>query len=192
MQMGARGPQYGIQLLLRSDVQADLKITDEQKTKIEAARPQRGQGRQGGGGGAPGAPGAGGGQPDAATMAARRAEQEKVVNDILTPDQQKRLKEIAIQLAGTQAIVSPEVQKDLGFTEDQKKKITDLQKTYQEASQSLREKMRNQELDRQQAMEAFTKNTDTLKAELAKILTPEQSEKLKTLGGAPFKADTQN
>ena len=201
---GRGGVQTGAMLLFRNDVQADLQLTDEQKTKLTALRPARGQGAGGrrnggagaggtaaggnGGAGATGGAGAGGGQAGAE---ARRAEMQKQVAEILTPDQAKRLKEIGIQIAGVQAVVDPAVQKDLGLDTAQLDKIKGIQSKYQEAMTSVRQRMRSQEIDREKATEAMKTNNDTLKAEIEKVLTPAQAEKLKTLGGKPFKAEEQ-
>jgi hypothetical protein len=185
---GQRGQQGGGQVLFRNDVQTDLQLTDAQKTKLtEYRQSMRGQGGrrgQGGGGGQ-------GGGFNREEMAARRAEQEKKLAEILTPEQVKRLKEIQIQLAGAQAIVQPDVQKELGLDAAQTKKIEDLQKGFRDANQSVQERMRSNEIDRQKAMEARRTNTEALRTELQKVLTAAQAEKLKTLGGKPFKADEQ-
>lgn len=189
---GQRGQQGGGQVLFRTDVQTDLQLTDEQKTKLtEYRQSMRGQGGRRGQGGNGGNGGNGGGGFNREEMAVRRAEQEKKLAEILTPEQVKRLKEIQIQLAGAQAIVQPEIQKELGLDATQTKKIEDLQKGFRDANQSVQERARNNEIDRQKAMEARRNNTEALKTELQKVLTAAQAEKLKTLGGKPFKADEQ-
>jgi hypothetical protein len=185
---GQRGQgQQGGQVVFRSDVQADLQLTDEQKTKLTEYRTsmrgnrQRGQGGGGGNGGGQGA--------NREEMLARRAEQQKKLAEILTPEQVKRLKEIQIQMAGPQAVLDAEVQKELGLDAAQVKKIEDLQKTFREANQAVQQRVRSQEIDREKAAEARKTNNEALKTEITKILTAAQQEKLKTLGGKPFKAD---
>jgi hypothetical protein len=178
-------------LLQRSDVQADLALTDDEKIKIQALRPARGN--RGGGGGAGGA-GGGGAQrtiPTAEEMAARQAEERKTVADILTPDQLKRLDEIRIQISGDRAVLIPEVQTALALTEDQKTKIRDLNSKYRDATQSLMEKMRSGEISREDFGPKVTANTNVLGEELRKLLTAAQADKLKSLGGKPFKADPE-
>jgi hypothetical protein len=172
-------------LLRRADVQAELKITDDEKAKIEALpQPQRGQG--GGGGGA----GAAGGPPDpaamAAAMAARAAEEKKAIEAILTPEQMKRLGELVIQREGARAISRAEVQTDLGLSDDQKAKIKSLNDKFQEASRDLRAKVRSGDMEQQAMREATATNTKVLMDELTKVLTSEQADKLKAMGGTPF------
>jgi hypothetical protein len=54
---------------------------------------------------------------------------------------------------------------------------------------ALGQKMRDQEITREDFTAAMTKNNDTMKEELGKILTSAQADKLKTMGGKPFTAD---
>lgn len=144
---GQRGMRMGgglaplSMLVQRPDVQKDLGVNDAQKEKLAALRPQRGPGGPGGGaaggqrgqGGQGGQAGQGqrgqggqGGPPDFQAMQRQRAEQDKRVQEILTPAQFKRLGEIRIQLAGVMAALDPDIQKALGVTADQKKKLDEL------------------------------------------------------------------
>jgi len=176
---GGRGGGVA-RLLFRSDVQTDLQLTADQKTKLDALRTSmRGQ-RGGAGGGTP---------PTADEMKARRDEQQKQVAAILTPEQVKRLGEIAIQVAGDQAVLEPDVQKQLDLTADQKAKIKDLQDKQREANQSIRDKVQSGEIQRDASRDLMQKNNQAMSDEIHKLLTEAQLAKLKTLGGTPFKAD---
>jgi hypothetical protein len=180
-------------LLNRTDVQKDLKLTDDQKTKLAAARQDmqdkmRAAFQNGGGGG----------QPDQAAMQARMAEMQKMqadfattVKGILTPEQADRLLGIFVQLNGTNAITNAEVQSKLGLTSDQTAKIKALQDGQMKATQELGQKMRNQEIDMQAFQDTMKKNNDTMKSELEKVLTDDQKSKLKALEGAKFEAEQQ-
>jgi len=187
---GGGGNSFG--LLRRSDVQADLQLSVDQKTKIQSLmdsmRGQRGDRGQGA---------AGGGTPPSDAdreamrqqMQARRAEMQKQLDSILTSDQTHRLKQISIQLRGNMAVLDESVQNDLGLSDSQKSKIKDLQQKMSDASQTLFQKMRDNSISREDAMTSFQKNNDIMKDELGKVLTDAQKDKLKELGGAPFKAD---
>lgn len=109
------------------------------------------------------------------------------IKAILTADQYKRLREISIQAEGASAIADPEFQKDLNVTDEQKTKVATLQKKQQDAMRELFQKMQDGELDREAMREAMTKNGAILKDEMAKLLSEEQKAKLKALSGAPFK-----
>lgn len=199
---GGRGGRMGmgqgrnmgpLQLANRADVQADLKVTADQKSKLEALR-QKQQDEQrarmeemrnsGGGGNF---------DPNEMRkqMEAQNAKMQEEVNKILDKSQQLRLKEIGIQLQGNRALLNPEIQKELGVTAAQKASIDSLMAKQQQANESIMEKMRNQEIDREAAMEARRKNDEALAAELGKVLTQAQQDQLKKMGGAPFKADPQ-
>jgi len=133
-------------LLLMEEVQTELKLTDEQKTKLRDSRDELrgglggGFGRrgQGGGGGGEG----GGGAPNFRDMSAeerqkfmedarkRMEEQSKKAEDlakgILTPEQMTRLNELRIQQQGVRAMGRPEVAAALKLTDAQKEAIDDI------------------------------------------------------------------
>lgn len=190
MQRGMGGDSLN-GLLRRADVQAELKLTDDQKTKLV---PQRGAGGAGGGGGQRGQGGAGGGGGqgggqafDPAAMRQRQAEQEKLVFETLDATQGARLKGLYVQRVGNRAILSGTIAKELSLTDDQNKKIEELQTKQREAMQSVMEKMRNGEIERDQLQDIMKKNNDIFSEELGKILTEDQKGKLKTMRGADFK-----
>lgn len=218
------GPMGGVQpaemLVMREDVQADLKLTDEQKSKLlelrQSMRPGGPGGAPGGGPGGPGGgpPGGGGGfgglPPGGAgqggpgqggpggpsdemrkAMEEARKKQTEAVKKILTAEQYARLKEISVQLAGNAALSDEEVQKSLGLTDAQKAKVKSLQQSQMAANQAVFQQARDGDLDPGQIREIMKKNTDILNAELGKVLTDAQKAKLKTMGGAPFKATEQ-
>ncbi|MBC8064062.1 MAG: hypothetical protein H7Y17_04480 [Chlorobia bacterium] len=171
----------GAFLLNREDVQGEIKLTADQKTKLDGLRQaQRDKMReafQGGGGG-------GDREAMMAAMQKMQAESAKETLAVLTDDQKKRLKELAIQRMGNAAIGNADLQKELGVTDDQKAKIKELQGKQQAANQAL---MENQDMDREARMAAFQKNTEVMNTELAKIITADQKAKLTAMGGKPFK-----
>lgn len=185
-QRGGFGQAGNMQLLQRADVKADLGITSEQTAKIEALQAaQREEMRalfQGGGGG-------GDREAMMAAFAKLTEATDKKLNEILTPTQTKRLLEINVQLSGNRALLLPAVQKALVLTEGQLAQVKALQAKQQEAMQSIMERMRNGEIERDQIGELRAKNDKILGEELAKILTADQATKLKAMAGKPFKAD---
>jgi DNA-directed RNA polymerase subunit F len=202
------GGNNELTLLQRKDVQTDLGLTDDQVTKLadmaEKARAQRGQSgaagggqRQGGQGGQGG--GQGGGQQmteeerakRAADAKARRDAQRKELVTIISEAQLKRVDQISLQIQGNNAILNPEMQGILKFSDDQAAKVKDLQAKQREAMTSLFEKMRNQEITREDMQASMQKNNDIMKAELGKIMTSVQAGILKEMGGKPFKADEE-
>ncbi len=170
---------------IREDVAKELKLTDDQKKKLLGVQDEQRQKMmdmfQGGGF-----------DPSdreklQKVIGDMMKESEKKVNEVLDDPQEKRLKELSIQRQGNSAITNPEVQKELGLTDAQKSKITALQTKQAEASQATMEKMRNGEIDRDQIQDIMAKNRKIMNDELGKILTTDQANKLKTMGGAAFK-----
>lgn len=128
------GMQGGPQILARQDVQAELKLTDSQKSQIqallEANRPQGGFGGGRGGGG--------GGQGfDPEALRAQRERMEAEVQKILTPEQYKRYRELNLQLQGPRALGQPEVAKEVGLSEAQQNQIRQLIQAEQETMRSM-------------------------------------------------------
>ena len=172
----------GVFLINRGDVQGEIKLTADQKSKLDALRQAQmdklREAMQGGGGDQ---------QDRMATFQKLQAENAKDTLAILTPEQKKRLKELAVQRMGNSAIANADMQKELGVTDEQKAKIKDLQDKQSTANAALREKMQNREIDMQQFQESMRKNTEVMNTELGKIMTADQKAKLAAMGGAPFK-----
>jgi hypothetical protein len=200
MQGGPGGGGSMTSLLNRPDVQKELALTSAQIAKIEELNPRRGGPggvRQGGvrqgGGGQGGGRGQGGNQGmDRDEMMKRMQEREKSILAVLDEKQQTRLKELFIQRAGNAALMNPEIQKDLGFTNEQKSKVEELQRKQQEASMAIMEKMRNGEIQREELGELMQKNGRTMNEELGKILTKEQAEKFESMKGKKFEFSENN
>ena len=186
MGRGMGGAQPAAMILARKDVKADLGGTDEQTRQIEDAQKASQEKmmsvfqelR------------AAGGPPDREAMQAAfqklQKESDAEIAKILKPEQQTRLKEITIQLAGNQAITREDVQKALEITADQKAKIKALQDKSREANQSVMEKMRNGEIQRDEIQAIMTKNGKVMNDELGKLLTEAQKKKLTEMGGKKF------
>jgi Spy/CpxP family protein refolding chaperone len=187
---GGFAQQSGFGLLRRTDVQTDLKLTDDQKAKIKdlnaKMREEMTTAREN-------ASASGGGDPSAMQDAMKK------INDtykpqfeaILTPDQATRLKQIGIQLQKNRAILDPDVQTQLSITDDQKAKIKDLQDKFTQTMTEMMGKMRDGSLDRTQMRDLMTKNNQTMDDELGKVLTSDQTAKLKDMGGPTFTVTDQ-
>ncbi len=89
-------------------------------------------------------------------------------------------------MAGSRAVLNAETAKELGITDAQRTKIQDLTRKAGEASRSLMEKVRNQELEMSEVRERNQKNNVILDTEIAKILTDAQKTKLMEISGPKF------
>ena len=176
-----------LMLLGREDVQGELKVTDDQKAKLDALRT-----------------GARDRFRTVFTSVPRTDDQEammKAVGEkmqslmdsmtketlaILDDNQKKRLNQLGVQVAGSLAIMQPDIAKELNVTAAQKAKIDDLQRLQGEANQGIWERVGNQEIDRDEATEMMGKNGKILEESVLKILTDDQRKKLKEMSGEPF------
>ncbi|WP_025228529.1 Spy/CpxP family protein refolding chaperone [Fimbriimonas ginsengisoli] len=189
---GRFGQQSPTSLLRRTDVKEDLKLTDDQKSKLADVQQKqqekmRDAFQNSGIQFQPGTPPSAEDQKKLQDMMTKLNEENtKEINAILDADQQKRLKEIFVQFQGNAIAGNADYQKDLGITDDQKAKIAELQKKQGEAMQALFQKMRDQEIDRQGFTEATEKNTKIMNDEIGKILTDDQKKKIADWSGKPF------
>lgn len=200
--MGQRGGMgFGmgynpLQLLGRVDVEKDVVITDEQLTKLkdlntkmqDARRKAMEDMRS---------------NPNSSDREAMMKEMQKLqekwnkeqqteLEKIVSADQLKRTKEIYVQLTGNRIIQDPAFQKELAITDKQKEDMKALQTKQQEASMALFEKMRNQEITREDMQASMEKNNKILDEELGKLLTTEQTDKIKAMKGTKtFTADKE-
>ncbi len=182
---GGRGGQFGAQtptsLVNRDDVKEDLKLTDDQKTKLDAINTELNEKRRA-------VFTDSNGDRDAMVKGMTKLGEDtaKKVNEVLTADQQTRLKEIFIQFQGNRAVTNKDVAKDIALTDDQKKSVDDLVKKQGDAQRSVFEKVQAGEIDRSEVRAIMDKNNKALDDEIGKVLTSDQKDKLKTMGGKPF------
>lgn len=183
MRMGGFGGGNMSMLLMREDVKTEIKLTAEQSTKLEDMRTAMMQDMQ--------AKFQGGGAGDqdeirkVVTEMMKKAEKDALT--VLDDSQKKRLKELWIQRSGNRVVTNEDIQKELGMTDDQKSQIKKLMTAQEEANAEIRQKMMNGEMDRSEIRPLMEKNNKALDAELGKVITKDQADKLKAMGGAPFK-----
>jgi hypothetical protein len=179
----------GLFMLRMPEVQKELKMTDAQVGKLEGKQTEVRQAMQelfqnGGGGGG------GQGGPNPEMMQKMQAIQTKAVADILDMSQQKRLKQLELQQQGPNALANPDVQKDLGLTEDQKTKIKGIQDASRQEMMGLFQGGGFQDLSPEERQQLMTKMQTMRKAsgdKMTALLTAAQKTKLTELQGAPFK-----
>ncbi len=186
-------------MMFREDVQKDLKITAEQKTKMDALREEQmagfrpGGGGQGGGGavGGGGQRGGGAGGFDMEAIRARMKEADTKVLALLTEDQKKRSRQIQIQLSGLNAFLDESVATELGLRASQKRDIEDLQTKMSEANRATLMRARNQEISMEDAQKTNEANSKIALEEAMKLLNDEQKTKFTEMSGPKFDAQPQ-
>jgi Spy/CpxP family protein refolding chaperone len=167
-------------LLGQKSVQDELKLSDEQVTKVKELVDKQREAFQGLG--------------DLSQEERRSKFQEmakandKAVAEILKPQQLKRVKQIALQQQVSRALAftlnNEEIAKALNITDEQKDKIREIQTKAREETQGLG-----------RDEEGFKKRQEVMKATNEKVmgvLTAQQKTRLKEMQGEPFKGEIAN
>lgn len=177
-----RGMGGGAQLLRRPEVQAELKLTDDQKTKVTEMLQKLRESQQARFQDLRDA------SPEERQkiMTDMQAEQMKQVNAILNTDQQKRFKEISLQQQGYSALAQPAVADELKLTDDQKSKLKDILQKQQESMREIFQSAGGDRAAAQEKMQTLRKETDD---KIAALLTDDQKNQWKAMLGSPFKLE---
>jgi Spy/CpxP family protein refolding chaperone len=132
------GGVYGM-VAQNKDLQAELKVTDEQKAKLEEAmKPINEARREMFQGFTPGQPPSEEQQKEMREkMAKMTADTRKAVEGVLTADQTKRLTQINYQFLGVNAFANEDVQKELKLTDGQKEKVKGIADEYAKDNREL-------------------------------------------------------
>jgi hypothetical protein len=166
----------GALLLTQKSVQEELKLSEEQVKQVdELAAKQREL--------FSGARDLGREERQKRFTESRDASQ-KAVSEILNAEQQKRYKQIGLQLRGLSALDDPEVASSLGLSDEQKKKVEEIQT-------AAREEMRSAFQDGGGDREKFRAAREATNEKLQGVLTAEQKTTWQELTGEPFKGQLQ-
>jgi len=190
--MGRRmGPSGMEPLIMRPDVQKELKVTDDQMEKIKQLLPpppmggldggrMRGPGNNGG----PehgGQRGGQGGPPEGGMRRIGPDAMDEHLAQVLSDSQMKRLKELRLQRQGGMALGRREIADKVGLTDDERQRIRGM---IDEAMEPQRD-MQDGPPDRK-TMEA---KRAKLSAEILKSLSSSEKAKWDEICGKPFKFD---
>lgn len=178
-------------LLRRPEVQKELNITDEQKTKIEAITAEQREASRGIFGGA---------NLRDLTQEERQkkmtefrekseklnAEMQKKIDAVLNDEQRKRLKGIGIQQRGVYALSDAGVAKDLGLSSSQQEKIRAAYASQQEKSRAMSQDRRDGKIDRAKMSEKYSELRKETEAAVLGVLTDAQKKKFEEMKGKKF------
>ncbi|RMG27085.1 MAG: hypothetical protein D6724_00465 [Armatimonadetes bacterium] len=175
------GRMAGPMILMNPQVQAELKLTEDQVAKLrEALRPAGGPGGPGGAGGRGGF----GGGADPQAREQMRLEQEKKIKEILSAEQYKRYQEISLQLEGPAALARKEIADKVGLSDSQREKI---QAILEEQRATMRDMFQGGAGgDRQAMMEEMQKLRKATDEKILGVLTAEQKKTWEGMLGKPF------
>jgi Spy/CpxP family protein refolding chaperone len=170
------GPMLMVGLLRSPQVQQELKLTDQQRQRLEQLGEQWREKMRGLRDLPP--------EERRQKVEGMRAEVEKQLATILNEQQMKRLKQIALQVEGYAALERPEIADQVGLTKEQRQKIRDI---LRQADEKRREAFQQGQGDRQAAFQRMREIRQWVDGEIEKLLTAEQKKKWQELVGAPFK-----
>ena len=189
MQRGGPG------LLMRPDVQKELKMTSSQTSKIEALiESQRGQGFGGGGGGGRGGNGGGGrggrgggGRRGGFGGGGINPEMAKNLKGILDDGQYKRFTELSLQQAGGFALGREDIAKKLKLTSKQKSELQEISQDMRADMQDIRSNAGGGGGDFAAIMEEMQALRADYGKDMIKLLTADQKKIWASMLGKKFK-----
>jgi Spy/CpxP family protein refolding chaperone len=178
---GFGGPGAGgAMLLVNKGVQEELKVTEDQASKLEtlsqATRDKMREAMQD-------VPQEERFQKMAEIGPKIQADVDKGLAEILKPEQVKRFHQIQIQAASYNAFSQPKVAEKLKLTDSQKAKIKEIS-DYARAARG--EIFQSAQDDREGAMKKMQELNKTTFEKVTVLLTPEQKTEWKDLIGAPY------
>lgn len=165
----------------RSDVQNDIQLSTRQKERLDRIRADAA--KQTRGGINPGTRNFNATQTGMANYANQLNQQ---FEEVLTAEQKNRLAQIRLQMLGNNVVLDPEIQKTLDISDDQKAQIETAQVQAQNQMLDVRDRLKSKQITAKQAPAEFMRVRSSYMTALGKVLTPEQSTKLKEIEGRPF------
>jgi hypothetical protein len=111
-------------------------------------------------------------------------ENDKFLTDTLTEKQGKRLNQIMMQFTALTQLTKPEMVKDLKLSDEQVKKLKDLQ---MEARKALVDLLQSK--DAAGKSEKLAKTREETRMKILAILTDEQKAKVREMAGPPFEGE---
>ena len=193
--MGGFGGGGPTNLIRSKTVRAELKVTDEQGTKLDSwakdYQTKNMEAMKGKFAELKDLPREEMGKKMAEIQAEATKEAYKQLGEVLQADQVKRLKQIDVQVAGTRAFTRPDVQEALKLTDDQKEKLKDVGQAAMKEMTELREeyglKGFGSKLDADKQKE-FDKKSAAITAEtfgkIKGMLTDDQKKSWEEMTGA--------
>ena len=167
------------QLATLDEVQAELKMTDEQKTRVAEINDELGEKRRELFG-----TGFEGWSEIRPRMEELNRDASESVDKVLDPAQRKRLQEIAIQQNGPRSLGDPDVVAELGLSDEQK---TKLAAAVEENSQAFEKAFA--ESGREDWRQKAGELADEADKRLLGVLTKEQQAKFEHMEGKEFEVD---
>jgi hypothetical protein len=176
---GMRGGGAGM-LLGNKSVREELKITEEEGTKLEALTTKLREERDSK---LEGLSKEERGEKMRELAPAQHAALIKGLGEILKPEQVSRFEQIEVQFAGAAAFAMPRVQEKLKLSDEQKTKVREAEEG---ARAAQREAFQGFQDDREGAMKKLAEIRKETVSKIQALLSDDQKASWKELAGAPF------
>lgn len=119
-------------------------------------------------------------------LANARAKTDAAVLAVLTPSQQKRLREIELQKLEGTMLTSPAVQTALGLSPEQTKRIADIQDSHLRRADRITADFEAGRIDQWQRLDRLRDSRLRASAAQLSVLNPKQRNQLETMKGVPL------
>ncbi len=169
---GRMGANLSWTLLMRDDVQKELNLSEQQKTKLNQMQQEMRQAMQE----SRNLP------PEQRREQMQQLRQKYDPTSILTDAQRKRLRELELQWQGPMALLDPNIAREVGLTQEQQAKIRGI---VQETFQSTRGQP-GQPPQPGERIQELQKAREQAEKKILEVLTPAQREKWQQMTGKPF------
>ncbi len=164
-------------------VQEELKLTDEQKSKVETITSEAREKMEGLRDQLADVPAEERMAKARALMTEMGEKSKEKLAEVLDADQMKRLNEIELQLRGYEAFSSEKVHEALNLTDEQKSKVREA---LSDAEEEMREVRQNAQGDFQAAMADMRKVREDAMNDIKEVLNDDQKSKWQDMIGKPF------
>ena len=104
----------------------------------------------------------------------------------LTKEQIKRIQQLSLQYEGTRALNRPEIAREVGITESQKKKMKEIRDNYGKLRSEYYKLRRTDRTKARKKYEELTKEYRGLSKKIVDVLTSTQKRKYEKMKGKPF------
>jgi uncharacterized membrane protein len=175
------GGQQGAALVFNKSVQDELKLTDDQKQQLTKVQTKQREAMQ-----KVFQEAAGDREKMREAMQAAQKETAKDINGVLKPDQQKRFKQIQLQVGGARALQNPETASQLNLSDKQKEEVKGILDDAQKDSREILQDAQGDRERMQAALKKIQKVNQDATAKALKVLNADQQTKYKEMTGSKF------
>lgn len=114
---------------------------------------------------------------------------EKKIDGVLNDDQRQRLQQIVVQVLDARALTRAEVAEALTLNPEQKKKIDDVFESERQRQRDLFQQARDGKLEREEVFPKFRELRNEINTQALAVLTDEQKQQFEQMKGERFELE---